>query len=111
MIYVAVIVGLLIVFGFWRRVRSSGWISTVLDMLAAGTLGWIAGLLIGFGARLGMWLIPVFNGATPRITFDGTVQVVITFALSGIGLGILYELLFRDLFRRRSVLFGLAITA
>ncbi|HEV8593508.1 MAG TPA: hypothetical protein VGQ55_15495, partial [Pyrinomonadaceae bacterium] len=61
------------------------------------------------GARIGMWSIPLFNGTEPRITVDGTFRVILTFSLFGIGLGLLYELLFRELMRGHGLLFGLLI--
>src|SRR5687767_6577700 len=101
MIYVIIAMVLLAVIGFYLRVNSKGLLSGILDLVAAATLGWISGILIGIGARIGMWAIPFFNGADSRFTLDGTLQVVLVFSLYGIGLGILYELVFRSLLGNR----------
>jgi hypothetical protein len=111
MIYLIVFAFLLAAFAFFRRSRRAGVLTTLLDVLASASLGWIAGVLIGVGARIGMWSIPFFNGTEPRITFDGTFRVILTFSLFGIGLGVLYELLFRELMRGHGLFFGLLITA
>lgn len=110
MIYLIVFASLLTAFAFYRRSRRFGVIPTLADLLASALLGWISGLLIGAGARIGMWAIPFFNGTEPRITFDGTLQVVLTFSLFGIGLAIIYEFFFRRLLREHGLLFGLLIS-
>ena len=104
MIYLIIFAFLLAAFPFYRRARHDGVVTTILDVLASAALGWFAGILIGVGARIGMWSIPFFNGAEPRITFDGTFRVILTFSLFGIGLGALYELLFRKLLREHGLL-------
>ena len=111
MIYVIAFAFLLVAFAFFRRSRGAGVLTTVLDVLASASLGWIAGILIGVGARIGMWSIPFFNGIEPRITFDGTFRVILTFSLFGMGLGVLYELLFRELMRGHGLFFGLLTVA
>ena len=110
MIYVALLAVGIAAFGFWRRIRSAGLLATMVDALVAAGLGWVAGLWIGIGARIGMWSIPFFNGTESRFTLDGTLQVVLVFSLYGIALGIIYELVFRDLLRQRGLLYGLVIT-
>ena len=110
MIYFAIAGSVLAVIGFVIRSRSTGVKSTALDTIASATLGWFAGLLIGVGARIGMWAIPFFNGAESRITFDGTFRVVLTFSLFGVGLALIYEFFFRRLLREHGLLFGLLIT-
>lgn len=110
MIYAVVLALVISCIGFYFRARINGIPSTVLDTIAAAVLGWISGLLIGIGARAGMWAIPFFNGTEPRVTLDGTVQVILTFSLFGIGLGIVYEMVFRRVFRHHGLLFGVLIT-
>ena len=110
MIYIAILALILAGVGFYRRQRSQGFASTLLDTIVAALVGWLSGLLIGIGARVGMSSIPFFNGTESRLTFDGTVQVILVFSLYGIGLGIIYELLFRRLLKNRGLLFGLLVT-
>src|SRR5687767_12194082 len=110
MIYLLAVASVLAAFGFVRKARASGLRSVLLDTIAATVLGWVAGILIGVGARIGMWSIPFFNGVDPRITFDGTVQVILVFSLFGIGLGIIYELFFRGLLRNRGLQYGVLVT-
>ena len=111
MIYLAAVALVISLIGFYRRIRSRGLWSTALDTLAAAGLGWVAGLLIGIGARVGMWSIPFFNGTDPRVTFDGTIQVVLVFSLFGIGLALIYEFFFRQILGRRGLLFGSLVMA
>ncbi|MGQ0542282.1 MAG: hypothetical protein ACT4O9_10605 [Blastocatellia bacterium] len=96
--------------GFYRRLRVDGFLSSTLDVLIATAFGWIAGLFIGVGARIGMWSIPFFNGAESRFSWGGTFDVILAFSLYGIALGIIYELIFRKLLRDRGFLYGLLIT-
>lgn len=110
MIYLVAIALVLTLFGLYRRSRVLGFPSTLVDLLAASLTGWIAGLLIGIGARIGMWVIPFVNGAESRFTIEGTIQVILVFSLFGIGLGPIYEFLFRDLLRNRGAIFGLIVT-
>lgn len=110
MIYLLVSALTLGVFGFIRRSRSESIRSGLLDVAAAAVCGWIAGLLIGIGARIGMWAIPAFNATGSEFTLAGSLQVVIVFSLYGIGLGIIYELLFRQILRKRGFAYGLLIT-
>ena len=110
MIYAAALALVISSIGFYFRARLNGVVSTTLDAIAGAVLGWISGLLIGCGARFGMWAIPFFNGTDPRVTFDGTLRVILTFSLFGIGLGVVYETAFRRLFRNHGLLFGALIT-
>jgi hypothetical protein len=110
MIYVVAVAFLTGAIGFYFRLRSNGFWSTILDTIAAAMLGWISGWLIGIGARVGMWSIPFFNGTEPRVTLDGTLRVIIVFSLYGIGFAIVYELFFRSLLRQRAFVYGLLIT-
>ena len=110
MIYLLGLALIVAICGFVRRVRTKGLFATILDTIAAATLGWLSGLLIGIGARIGMWSIPFFNGAESRITAAGTLQVVLVFSLYGIVLSLVYELFFRRLLGKGALLFGLLIT-
>lgn len=110
MIYLVALALIVTTIGVYRRVRSKGFSEVLLDTLAAIVSGWLAGLLLGIGARIGMWAIPFFNGTESRFSFDGSLSVVLTFSLFGIGIGILYEFVFRQLFRERGWLFGIAIS-
>ena len=110
MIYAAALALVISSIGFYFRTRRNGLLPTVLDTVAGAILGWLSGLLIGIGARVGMWAIPFFNGTDPRMTLDGTLKVILTFSLFGIGLGVVYEMAFRRVFRNHGLLFGLLIT-
>jgi hypothetical protein len=57
-----------------------------------------------------MSAIAFANGDLSRFTFSGSVQVIVTFASSGILLGIIYETLFRDLLKQSGLAFGLLLT-
>jgi hypothetical protein len=98
------------VYGFYRRLREDGVRHALLDTVVAAILGWVSGIWIGIGARIGMWSIPFFNGADPAFTLPGTIQVVLVFSLYGIGLGIVYELAFRRLLGQYGMLFGGLVT-
>ena len=110
MIYLIVIAFIVAAFGFYRRLRRDGFQSTLLDSVIAAVFGWCAGLLIGVGARIGMWSIPFFNGTESHITIGGSLRVILVFSLYGIGLGVIYELVFRDLLRKSGLMFGLLVT-
>ena len=110
MIYLAPAAFLLTVFAFFRKARQNGWRAVALDSFFAALAGFGAGLFIGFGARVGMWAIAFFNGDASRFSIGGTIQVILFFSSFGIGLGLLYEILLRDLLCRRGLLFGLLIT-
>lgn len=110
MIYLAALALSVMTFGFYQRLRSAGFRPALLDVTVAAVSGWLAGLFIGIGARLGMWAIPFFNGTESRFSFEGTTRVVLVFSLYGVALGILYELVFRRILRERGFLFGLVIT-
>jgi len=109
MIYIAAVAVFAAAVGFYFRQCSIGFRGAAIDTLIAAVFGWIAGILIGVGARIGMWSIPFFNGTEPRITFDGTLQVVLVFSLYGIGLAIAYELFFRQILKRRGLIYGLLV--
>ena len=110
MIYVVVVAVLLTFVGFYSKLRTVGITAAVRDTVAVAVLGWISGLWIGIAARIGMWSIPFFNGTGPIFTLPGTIQVVLVFSLYGIGLGIIYDLVFRRTFRNHGALFGGLVT-
>jgi hypothetical protein len=110
MIYLAAIALFLTVGAFFRKARQNGWRTTALDSLFAAFAGLGAGIFIGFGARTGMWAIAFFNGDASRFSVSGSLQVILLFSSFGIGLGLLYEILLRDLLRQSGVLFGIIIT-
>ncbi len=110
MIYLVSLASIVAATGAYRRIRSQGVLQLMFDVFAAAISGWLAGLLSGIGARIGMWAVPFFNGTESHFSFDGSIRVVLTFSLFGIGLGVLYELVLRKLFRNRGLLFGLAIS-
>lgn len=110
MIYLIALGVAVAIIAFYNRVKTQPLSSLTLDVLAAASLGWVAGLLIGVGARIGMWAIPMFNGTEPSVSFEGTSRVILTFSIFGIGLGVFYELIFRKLFHRHGSLLGLLVT-
>lgn len=109
MIYVIVIASIVAIIAFVQRSRVDGIKVTLLDLIVAASFGWLSGIFIGIGARIGMWAIPFFNGGQPSVTLDGTLRVILAFSLYGIGLGILYEFIFRDLLRRHGSFFGVIV--
>lgn len=110
MIYLAGIALVLMVFGFIRKARRKGFRAEVLDSFFAALAGLAAGVFIGVGARIGMAAIAFFNGDASRFSVAGSFQVILLFSSFGIGLGLLYSLLLRDLLRQSGLLFGLIIT-
>ena len=110
MIYLLAIVLILTTFGFVLKARQRGFSSVMLDLVAAAVLGFLAGIFIGLGARIAMSAIALANGDSPSFTLSGSVRVVITFASFGIILGLIYEVLFRDLLRQSGLAFGLLLT-
>ena len=110
MIYLLAAAMVMSAYGFFRRTRDDGFRSVLLDTIAAAGCGWIAGILIGIGARIGMWAIPAFNGTSWEFTLAGSLQVVLVFSLYGIGLGAIYEILFRRILMNRGLAYGLLIT-
>jgi hypothetical protein len=110
MIYLAALSSIMLLVGSYFRVRSSGGWLALQDGIAAVVSGWIAGLLLGVGARIGMWAIPFFNGSGSRFSFEGTLRVILTFSVLGIGLGLLYEFAFRRVLRERGLFYGMIVT-
>ncbi len=97
----------------WRLnalARRRGWGWALKGVAVSAGCGWLAGVLIGVGARVGMGAITVANGAPQRLTASGTLTVVVTFSSFGIVLGVVYEVLLRRLLRRRGLAYGLLLT-
>ena len=97
----------------WRfaslaRRRGVGW--ALKGVAVSACCGWLAGVLIGVGARVGMGAITVANGAPQRLTASGTLAVVLTFSSFGIALGVVYEGLLRRPLRRRGLAYGGLLT-
>lgn len=109
MIYLIAIALIIAAGAFIRRYKVAGIRSASLDLIVAAVSGWLSGIFIGIAARVGMWSIPFFNGGQANVTFDGTLQVILVFSLYGIGLGVLYEFMFRSLLRHRGSFFGVII--
>lgn len=110
MVFVLAFVVLLTAWRFALTARRRGLFWAARDVLVAAISGWVAGVLIGIGARVAMGAITIANGDTQRFTWSGTVTVVVTFSGFGIIFGFVYEGLFRRLLRRSGVAFGLLIT-
>jgi len=106
MIYVLVPVLLLTAWQFFLRARRQGLLRVFKSIAVAAVAGLLAGLFIGLGARAGMAAIPFANGGTPLFTLAGSFAVVSTFASYGIGLGVVYEGLFRRLLRSHGLAYG-----
>jgi len=106
MIYLLVPVLLLTTWQFFLRARRQGLLLVFKSIAVAAVAGLLAGLFIGLGARAGMAAIPLANGGTPTLTLAGSFAVVITFASYGIGLGVVYEGLFRRLLRSNGLAYG-----
>jgi hypothetical protein len=97
----------------WRftalaRRRGLAW--ALRGVAVSACCGLLAGVFIGVGARVGMGAITVANGAPQRLTASGTFTVVLTFSSFGIVLGVVYEVLFRRLLRRRGLAYGGLLT-
>jgi hypothetical protein len=110
MIYLLAIALLLTAVGFFIKARQKGAFTIILDVAIAIVFGFLAGIIIGIGARAGMWAVAVANGAEPSFSLSGTSRVVATFACFGIVFGLIYEGLLRKILRRRSLIFGIIIT-
>ena len=106
MIYLLAVVLLLTAWGFAVKVRREGLRRVLKGVAVAAVSGLLAGVFIGVGARVGMGVIPVANGAAPSPTLAGSFAVVVTFASYGIGLGVVYEVLFRRLLRGSGLAYG-----
>lgn len=94
---------------FVRMARRRGLLYVVVSIAVASLLGLLAGVFIGVGARAGMSAITAANGDAPSFTLSGSFNVVATFALFGIVLGVVYEGLFRRLLRRSGLAYGVLL--
>jgi predicted membrane protein len=110
MIYLLAVALILTSAGFWLKAREKGALATFLDALISIVFGFLAGIFIGVGARIGMWAIAFANGDASRFSVAGTIQVIAVFACFGLGLGLIYEGFFRRVLRARGLLFGILIT-
>lgn len=110
MIYLLAIALILTVAGFVIKARQKGALTIILDAAIAIVFGFLAGIIIGVGARFGMWAVAVANGAEPSFSASGTLRVVATFACFGIVFGLIYEGLLRSVLGRRGLIFGILIT-
>jgi hypothetical protein len=110
MIYPVVVVLLLTVWQLALKARRQGLLRVFKDIAVAAVFGLLAGVSIGLGARTGMAAIPFANGVTPSFTLAGSFAVVSTFASYGIGLGVVYEGLFRRLLRENGLAYGGLLT-
>lgn len=110
MIYLLAIALILTAAGFVIKARQKGAFPIILDAAIATVFGFLAGIIIGIGARAGMWAVAVANGAEPSFSASGTLRVVATFACFGIVFALIYEGLLRKILRRRGLIFGIIIT-
>lgn len=106
MIYLAAAVALLTIARYTGAVRAAGSYAPLRDILRAILGGLAGGVLLAIAARGGMALITMANGSAPRITFDGTTRVLLTFIGMGGAIGIAYAGLFGSEMSRRGLLFG-----
>jgi hypothetical protein len=110
MIYLLAVVLLLTAWQLAVEVRRRGLLRVFKGVAVAAVSGLLAGVFIGLGARAGMAAIPFANGATPSFTPAGSFAVVLTFAGYGVGLGVVYEGLFRRLLRGSGLAYGVLLT-
>jgi hypothetical protein len=74
--------------------------------------GAIAGLVAGVGARAAMRLVALAGGVAPAFTIEGTLTILVSALLYGVGGGILYVVVRRRLPGsgvRRGLAFGLVV--
>jgi hypothetical protein len=110
MIYLLAIALILTAFGFVFKARQKRFSAVMIDAAVSAAAGLLAGIFIGLGARVAMGAIAFANGDAPSFTLAGSIQVVITFASFGIVLGLIYEVLFRDLLKQSGLFFGILLT-
>lgn len=110
MIYLLGIALVLTALGFAWKGTQKGFLTVTLDSIFAALAGFGAGIFIGIGARIGMSAITLFNSGAPQFTASGSFRVILFFSSFGIGLGLIYEILLRDLLRQRGLLYGIIIT-
>ncbi len=110
MVFLLAAVLLLTAWRFTLIARRQGLLYIIKSITVAASLGLLAGVFIGIGARIGMGAITVANGEVPRFTLSGSFSVVATFSSFGIILGVVYEGLFRHLLRRNGLAYGVLLT-
>jgi len=110
MVFLLAAVLLLSAWRFILLARRRGIVHVIKSVLLAASLGLLAGVFIGVGARIGMGAITVANGGAPRFTPSGSFSVVATFSGFGIILGVVYEGMFRHLLRRSGLAYGALLT-
>lgn len=110
MIFLLVAMLLLTAWRFAAAARQRGLLWTFRSIVVAACSGLLAGVFIGIGARIGMGAITIANGAPQRLSVSGTAAVVVTFSSFGIALGVVYEGVFRRLFRRSGLAYGGLLT-
>ena len=86
----------------WRPIQQLGF--SVLGGLTAG-------LTLGPGARIGMRLVAVASGQTPKFTIGGTAAVVAVFALFGLSLALVYRAFLWRRLPGKGTTFGLLLGA
>jgi hypothetical protein len=97
----------------WRLTalaRQRGVARALRGVAISACSGWLAGVFIGVGARVGMGAITIAKGDPQRLTASGTFTVVVTFSSFGIVLGVVYEVLCRRPLRRKGLAYGGLLT-
>ena len=110
MIFLLAGVLLLTAWRFTALARRHGSVRVLRGVAVSAVCGWLAGVLIGLGARVGMGAVAIANGAPQRLTAAGTFTVVATFSTFGIALGVVYEGLLRRPLRRKGLAYGGLLT-
>src|SRR5687768_11334094 len=105
MIYLAAAIVLLTIVRYVRAIRAAGSYAPLREVAWAILGGLAGGVLLAVAARGGMALITIANGAAPRLTFDGTSRVLLTFIGMGGAIGIAYAGLFGQAMSRRGLVF------
>ena len=109
MIFLLAAVILLTAWRFTLTARRQGLLRAVREVLLASASGFLAGVCIGLGARIGMSAITIANGVPPRFTWSGTLTVVVAFAGYGAIFGVVYAGMFRRLLRQSGTAYGLLL--
>ncbi len=111
MIYLAATILLLAIVRYGLAIRAAGSFAPLREVGWAILGGLAGGVLLAVAARGGMALITIANGAAPRITFDGTSRILVTFIGMGGAIGIAYAGLFGRAMSRRGLVFGALLVA
>jgi hypothetical protein len=110
MLYVVGVALILTLSSFALKARRNGWRAELLETLMSAVFGLMAGVLIGFGARIGMGAIAFANGDPFRFSISGTLMVVGVFSTLGIVSGLIYGILLRDWLKQSGLAFGILLT-